>query len=83
VNDLWAAAVALVAVAKKARKRLAGTNVMGQKLDKPLVDEIDAVLAYAERAIDEEEQRAMQDARRRGQIRALADESRARGRHGA
>ena len=39
------AAVDLAAVARKARKRLAGTNIMGQKLNAPLVAEIDSALA--------------------------------------
>jgi len=43
------AAVALVAVARKARKRLGGTNIMGQKLDAPLVAEIDAALQKVSR----------------------------------
>jgi hypothetical protein len=38
------AAVDLAAAARKARKRLGGTNIMGQKLDAPLVAEIDAAL---------------------------------------
>lgn len=39
------AAVGLSVCARRARRRLAGTNIMGQKLDEPLVAEIDAALA--------------------------------------
>lgn len=62
---------ALAAVALKARSRLAGTNVMGQKLDLPLVQEIDAALkAYRE------EQRA--EIAQRAEIRRLAEERKAK-----
>jgi methyl coenzyme M reductase beta subunit len=79
MNDVWAAAVALVAVAKKARKRLAGTNIMGQKLDLPLVEEIDAVIAHAQRAIDAEEKRALEVVRVRATVRDLAEQRRQNG----
>ena len=63
-DDLWPAAVALVAVAKKAKELLPPSS--------PLNAEIAVVIARAERAIDEHEQRALQDARTRAQIRELA-----------
>jgi hypothetical protein len=63
VDDIWPAAVVLVAVAKKLRQQLP---------ESALAVEVDAVIARTERAIDEHEQRALQDARTRAQIRELS-----------
>jgi len=76
MSELIAATRELMRVAAQAKKRLSGTNIMGQKLDKPLADELSQALERALKAADEAEQQAMKDEQRRNGIRDLAREVR-------
>ena len=69
MDNTWAAAVALVVVAKKARARL--IQALGDKIE--LVQELDGVITLAEQAITDEQERCMKDAQL---IRALAAQRR-------